>query len=40
MHQEVINIKTKRVLEALSNIKEVQNFYLAGGTALALQLGH
>ena len=40
MHQEVINIKTKRILETLSNIQEVQDFYLAGGTALALQLGH
>ncbi len=40
MYQEVINIKTERLLEALTKIKELRNFYLAGGTALALQLGH
>lgn len=40
MYQEVINAETKRVLEALSKIEEWPNFYLAGGTALALQLGH
>ena len=40
MYQEVVNTKTKRLLETLSNIQDVQDFYLAGGTALALQLGH
>lgn len=40
MYQEVINAKTKRVLETIDKIKEIGNFYLAGGTALALQLGH
>jgi hypothetical protein len=40
MYQEVINAETKRVLETINKIKEIGNFYLAGGTALALQLGH
>jgi len=40
MHQEVINSKTKRLLEALVKTKEIKDFYLAGGTALALQIGH
>jgi hypothetical protein len=40
MYQEVINAKTKRILETIDKIKEIENFYLAGGTALALQLGH
>lgn len=40
MYQEVINAKTKRILETIDRIKEIENFYLAGGTALALQLGH
>jgi predicted nucleotidyltransferase component of viral defense system len=29
-----------KVLKNLSNLPELQNFYLVGGTALALQLGH
>ena len=40
MYQKVINAKTKRILEKISQIKKIQDFYLAGGTALALQLGH
>lgn len=40
MYQKVVNAKTKRVLEALARIKKLPDFYLAGGTALALQLGH
>lgn len=40
MREEVINAKTKRVLESLDKIEIIKNFYLAGGTALALQLGH
>jgi hypothetical protein len=40
MHQEVINPKTKRVLATLGKIKKLKDFYLAGGTALALQIGH
>jgi len=37
MHQEVITSKAKIVLDGLNNFS---NFYLAGGTGLALQLGH
>lgn len=40
MYQEVINANTKRLLETIGRIKTIENFYLAGGTALALQLGH
>ena len=40
MHQEVINQKTKCLLAVLEKSKAINNFYLAGGTALALQLGH
>ena len=40
MYEKVINAKTKRVLESLDKIEVIKNFYLAGGTALALQLGH
>ncbi len=38
-HKEVIPEEAERVLEALSRAK-IQSFYLAGGTALALKLGH
>jgi len=37
LHLEVLNKKQKEVLPQLSFLK---NFYLAGGTALALQIGH
>jgi len=40
MHLEVINAQAKHLLERLSKIKELKSFYLAGGTALALQIGH
>ncbi len=40
MHEEVINKKTKRVLAALVRSNLIKDFYLAGGTALALQYGH
>ena len=40
MREEVINKKTKRLLSALAKNNTVQDFYLAGGTALALQYGH
>ena len=40
MHQKVINAETRRLLKALVKIKRIENFYLAGGTALALQLAH
>ncbi len=37
MHLEVLKSKQKRVLPKLSNFSR---FYLAGETALALQMGH
>jgi len=40
MRKKVISAKTKRVLESLDKIEIIKNFYLAGGIALALQLGH
>lgn len=40
MCEEVIDTKTKRVLESLDKTEIIKDFYLAGGTALALQLGH
>jgi len=40
MYQEVINKKTEHLLSTLVEKKIVEDFYLAGGTALALQFGH
>jgi len=40
MHQESLTKDTERVLEALSGAGLIENFYLAGGTALALYYGH
>lgn len=37
MHLEVLDEKRKKIFPLLSNFK---NFYLAGGTALALQINH
>jgi len=37
MHQEVITSKAKQIFDRLSHFPD---FYLAGGTGLALQLGH
>ena len=37
MHQEAL---TKKGLELLPKLKQFEGFYLAGGTALALQIGH
>jgi hypothetical protein len=39
MYPQTLYPKTKQVLEKLEKL-ELNNFYLAGGTALALQLGH
>ncbi|MDZ4168057.1 MAG: nucleotidyl transferase AbiEii/AbiGii toxin family protein [Coriobacteriia bacterium] len=39
-HREVIDAETASVLHILSEIPSVSGFYLAGGTAAALQLGH
>lgn len=40
MHEKVINKKTKCLLAALAKNNAIKNFYLAGGTALAMQYGH
>src|SRR5574343_290050 len=40
MHPETINEKTKSVMEKIEKLDFVADFYLAGGTALAIQLGH
>lgn len=40
MHPESIDEKTKRVLEKIAKTDLAKNFYLAGGTALAVHLGH
>ncbi|PIP27370.1 MAG: hypothetical protein COX30_02240 [Candidatus Moranbacteria bacterium CG23_combo_of_CG06-09_8_20_14_all_39_10] len=40
MYPETINKRTKSVLAKIAKLDFVQNFYLAGGTALAIQLGH
>ena len=37
MHREVL---TKRASELFTSLSRVSGFYLAGGTALALQIGH
>lgn len=40
MHKEILSKKTKRFLDEIGKSKILRNFYLAGGTALALQIGH
>ena len=40
IHIEVLNTAQKNVLPALANALVNAGFYLAGGTALALQVGH
>lgn len=40
MHEETLYLKTKNTLERISGDEILKPFYLAGGTALALQLGH
>lgn len=40
MHENILNPEQKSNLELLGKIPEIKNFYLAGGTALALQIGH
>lgn len=40
MFEKTISKQTKNSLEELSNLEIVKQFYLAGGTAMALQLGH
>lgn len=40
MHKEILDKKTEYVFQEISKNKICDNFYLAGGTALALQFGH
>jgi predicted nucleotidyltransferase component of viral defense system len=40
MYEETLYLKTKNTLEKIQNEHIIKSFYLAGGTALALQLGH
>ncbi len=40
MEQKPIPQAAKRLLEQIASLDEIQNFYLAGGTALAIQLNH
>ncbi len=40
MHEETLYLKTKTTLERICSETILSDFYLAGGTALALQLGH
>ncbi|PIY93338.1 MAG: hypothetical protein COY69_02155 [Candidatus Magasanikbacteria bacterium CG_4_10_14_0_8_um_filter_32_14] len=40
MHEETLSQKTKMLLDKLTKEKWFKNFYLAGGTALALHYGH
>lgn len=40
MYEEILNQKTKYIFSKITKIKTLSGFYLAGGTALALQFGH
>lgn len=40
MHTESIDEKTNCILEKIKTLGVARDFYLAGGTALALQIGH
>ena len=40
MHENILNAEQKSNLELLGKMPEIKGFYLAGGTALALQIGH
>jgi hypothetical protein len=40
MHPQVVTPQTSHVLNALKINAKLSGFYLSGGTALALQLGH
>ncbi len=39
-HTETVSPQVQDTLKCLAGIKALQNFYLAGGTALALHIGH
>lgn len=40
MHTNILNTRQIKILEILSQLDFIEDFYLAGGTALALQYGH
>jgi predicted nucleotidyltransferase component of viral defense system len=40
MHTNILNSRQVKILEILSQLDFIEDFYLAGGTALALQYGH
>ena len=40
MYPQTLYPKTREVLEKIKGLPILENFYLAGGTALSLQLGH
>lgn len=40
MYPQTLYPKTRQVLDKIKNLSFMNDFYLAGGTALALQLGH
>jgi hypothetical protein len=40
MHEKTLYLKTRQVLENIQSEEILEKFYLAGGTALALHLGH
>jgi hypothetical protein len=40
LHTQVLDESAFRLLKELMSLKELENFYLVGGTALALQMGH
>lgn len=40
MHKQVLGENTERILDKIAGSKISNDFYLAGGTALALQFGH
>jgi hypothetical protein len=40
MHLETLTENTKKIWNKIQSFEDIQDFYLAGGTALALQIGH
>jgi hypothetical protein len=40
MHAETLTKNTKKIWNKIKKFEKIKDFYLAGGTALALQIGH
>jgi hypothetical protein len=40
IHLEILRKKTKNIFNSIGNYRFISDFYLAGGTALALKIGH